>query len=451
MQFKIVVAAIGLTLSCAQVAAAPAKNIILFVGSGMGITTLTAARIYAVGEAGDLTIDTLPEGAFVKTYSNDMQVTDGAAAMSAYMTGVKGNSGVLSLAPGAAYRAPGADGASNCGGDRPATTLIELAKRAGRGAGVVSTARVTDATPAASYAHSCARQLEAQIAQALVPGGAGYNARLGAGLDVVLGGGAASFTARRDGRDLLAEMRGRGYEIVADAITLRARHDGKRLLGLFAPQDMGFDLERDPQAQPSLAEMTVAAMDVLARNRKGYVLVVDGGRIDHALHATQAHLALQEVAAFDAALKAALDKARERDPQLRETLIVATADHDHTLLLNGYSMITGKTTPDNPGVLGVLKRYNTRQPAKDLDGATYTTIAFGTGEHRAPGPRKPLTDAEVTAPGYHNEANFQTAPGAEAHGGTDVYLGAIGRHADTFKGTLDNTRIFDLLKKAGGL
>jgi alkaline phosphatase len=86
-----------------------ARNVIFFLGDGMGINTLTAARIYAVGEAGELTIDTLPESAFVKTYSNDAQVTDSAASMSAYMTGVKQNNGVISMSGDTMAIAPAAD------------------------------------------------------------------------------------------------------------------------------------------------------------------------------------------------------------------------------------------------------------------------------------------------------------------------------------------------------
>ena len=440
------------------------RNVIFFLGDGMGLTTMTAARIYAVGEEGDLTLDTLPEVAFIKTYSNNAQVTDSAASMSAYMTGVKMNNDVVSMTGETRAIDPTAHGANACGSGngRPVTTLIELAKQDGRSAGVVTTTRVTHATPAATYAHICHRDLELDIAAMLVPGGAGYNATLGNGLDVVLGGGTDYFlpTARggkrADGRDMIKEMTARAYVYAANANDLRAldARRTERLLGLFAGSHLGYDLERDAAREPSLAEMTVKAMDVLAQNRKGYFLMVEGGRIDHALHDSNAHKALQDVVAFDAALKAAIAKARDTDPELKNTLIVATADHDHTLLLNGYARRTGKTTPSNPGVLGLVHRYSNGALARDLDGAPYAIIGFGAGEHRINSSRASqagLDDATVSAANYQQEAVVQTPTGDETHGGTDVFLGAIGRGAESFRGTLDNTRVFDLVRAAAGL
>ena len=112
---------------------AAARNVIFFLGDGMGITTLTAARIYAVGEDGALTIDTLPETAFVKTYSNDAQVTDSAPSMSAYMTGVKTNNEVISMSPDTKAIEPTASLTGNCGANngKSATTLLEIAKAQG--------------------------------------------------------------------------------------------------------------------------------------------------------------------------------------------------------------------------------------------------------------------------------------------------------------------------------
>ncbi|MGZ8315251.1 MAG: alkaline phosphatase, partial [Telluria sp.] len=164
-----------------QAAADAPKNILFFLGDGLGINTMTAARIYAVGEDGQLTLDTLPESAFVKTFSNDAQVTDSAASMSAYMTGVKPNNGVIAMSADTVAHAPGLDAqgrklVSRCGNGTAVATLAELAKQRGMSAGVVTTTRVTDATPAATYAHACTRELETGIAAALVPGGAGYNA-----------------------------------------------------------------------------------------------------------------------------------------------------------------------------------------------------------------------------------------------------------------------------------
>lgn len=437
-----------------------ATNVIFFLGDGMGLNTLTAARIYAVGEDGELTIDTLPESAFVKTFSKNAQVTDSAASMSAYMTGVKQDNGVISMSADTRSIAPGPGLASRCENGQPAVTLAELAKRHGMAAGVVTTTSVTDATPAAAYAHACHRKLETDIAAALVPGGAGFNPALGSGLDVVFGGGAQFFLPpakggkRSDGRDLLAELQGRGWRVASSPAQLAALAPDARApaIGLFAPSELSYDAIRDPARQPSLTEMTTRAIDILARRPNGFFLVVEGGLIDRALHATLAKRALQETVSYNAALKAAIDKMQAIDPGLKHTLIVATADHDHTLLLNGYSPRTGRTTPTNPGVLGLVRNVADHAPRLDKDGAPLTIIGFGTGEHRVDGSRaqQKLTDEIASADDYHQEAVIRVRPGTETHGGTDVYLGATGAGAELFRGTIDNTRVFSLIKTAAG-
>jgi alkaline phosphatase len=441
-----------------------AKNVIFFLGDGMGINTLTATRVYAVGESGELTIDTLPESAFVKTFSNDAQVTDSAASMSAYMTGVKQNNGVISMSTETIAASPGPDGASRCTNGQRVDTLLELARRQGLAAGIVTTTSVTDATPAATYAHACHRKLQSDIAAMMVPGGAGYNQALsvaqGEGLDVVFGGGAQYFLPaarggkRGDGRDLLAELRGRGYRVVSDTAGFAALAPASQpVIGLFAQDHLAFDAERDPARQPGLPEMARKAITLLSERGgdQGFFLMVEGGLIDHALHDSRAKRALQETVQYDAALKAAIDEMQKRDPGLKNTLIVATADHDHTLLINGYSPRSGKTTDTSPGVLGLVRTIPDGKPRLDKDGAPFTILGFGTGSNRVNGSRAAqagLTDAIVSADGYRQEAAIRT--GSETHGGADVFLGAIGAGSETFRGTIDNTRVFSLIKEAAG-
>ena len=450
---------------------AAGKNIIFFLGDGMGMTTMTAARIYSVGETGDLTMDTLPESAFVKTYSNNAQVTDSAPSMAAYMTGVKMNNEVISMSPDTMAFDPtgknylnGTD--STCptsGNGTPVTTLLELAKAASLATGVVTTTRVTHATPAVTYAHICHRDAENTIAAQIVPGGAGYNSKLSDGVDVLLGGGRQFFlpTAaggkRTDSRDLTAELTKQGYTYVSD----KAGFDGvsvsdkTRLVGLFTSSHMAYDLDRNPAAEPSLAEMTSKAIDILTSKKngtsaKGMFLMVEGGRIDHALHETTAKKALQDTVAFDTAIKTAISKMSLIDPGLKNTLIVVTADHDHTLVLNGYAARTGATTASNPGVLGLLKNFVTGLNSTDTAGNPFTIIGFGNGENR-PATRGALTDAQVADNLYHQEAVIPMAVGSETHGGTDVFLGAIGLGAENFTGVITNTDVFGLIRKSIGL
>lgn len=457
------------------------KNLIFFLGDGYGIVPMTAARIYAEGESGSLQIDQFPESAFIKTYSNDAQVTDSAPSMAAYMTGVKSNNEVISMTPDTKASDPsgkpyvsGADSTCPASGNGSAVeTLLELAKSAGRGTAVVTTTRVTHATPAATYAHICHRDGENSIAAQMVPGGAGFNPALGDGVDVVLGGGwqnflpkgAADGSARSDTRDLTAELKAKGYQYVTKTADLAAvPATTTKLLGLFNKGHMNFDLDRDPAKEPSLAQMTEKAIDVVARNPKGFFLMVEGGRIDQALHPTYARRALQDAKAFDDAIKSAIDKMKVIDPELKNTLIVVTADHDHTLVMNGYAALTGKTTDTHPGILGLMRNYADAQdenggykdlatvaPSRDADGRPFTTLVFGNGENRVQGNRNTqsdLSDQQVFDKDYHQEAAIRMAAGGETHGGADVFLGAMGLGAGTFHGTLDNTKVFDLCKIA---
>jgi alkaline phosphatase len=442
------------------------KNVLFFLGDGMGMTTMTAARIYKVGESGELTMDTLPETAFIKTFSANSQVTDSAPSMSAYMTGVKMNNEVLAMsaqtsafdvATGKDYFA-GAD--STCpasGNGTPATTLLELAKAAGRATGVVTTTRITHATPAATYAHLCHRDGENTIAAQLVPGGAGFNPALLDGVDVVFGGGVRHFlpkdaagSSRTDSRDLVAEMKKASYSFAANRTDFDKLPATGKLLGLFTASHMAYDIDRDAAKEPSLADMTGRTIDQLKSNPKGLFMMVEGGRIDHALHETTARKALQDTAAFDDAIKLAIDKMQLIDPGLRNTLIVVTADHDHTLVLNGYAALTGKTTDTSPGVLGLLRNYADGALALDKDKNPFTIIGFGNGENR-PATRGALLDAQVGDKNYHQEAAIPTAAGSETHGGADVFLGAIGAGAERFAGVMDNTAVFGLIRKAAGL
>jgi alkaline phosphatase len=382
------------------------------------------------------------------------------------MTGVKMNNDVISMSTetaafdvaGASYLV-GADGTCPATNGKPVTTLLELAKAAGRGTGVVTTTRITHATPAATYAHICHRDAENTIAAQMVLGGAGYNPALADGIDVVLGGGRRHFlpsttsgSKRTDSRDLLAEMAAKGYTVAATRAEMVAAGTapGQRLLGLFTMDHMAYDLDRVPANEPSLAEMTGKAIDVLKNNGKGFFLMVEGGRIDHALHSTNARRALQDTVAFDDAIQAAIDRLQVIDPGLKNTLIVVTADHDHTMVLNGYAKRTGPTTATSPGVLGLVKNVITGANVTDTGANPFTIIGFGNGESR-PATRTALTDAQVADVDYHQESVIPMPAGGETHGGTDVFIGATGLGAPSFTGIIENVEVFGLVRKAAGL
>ncbi|MFL6658764.1 MAG: alkaline phosphatase [Massilia sp.] len=464
MKRTLITAALLLTYGAAQ-AAGEAKNIIFFLGDGMGPTTVTASRIYKYGEDGSLTMDKLERTARIKTYSNDAQTTDSAPSMAAYMTGVKMNNEVISMSPETVATAPSKDvngnlGVNNCaatGNGTAVQTILELAKSKGKAVGSITTTELTHATPAATYSHICNRNAQYAIAAQAVPGGAGFNTALGDGVDVLMGGGRNHFTpfdsvtnkaGRADGRNLLTELAAKGYTVGATKADLAAAPNNKKFIGLFSSKGhLEYELDRsatppvgEGATQPSLAEMTTKAMDILSQNAGGYFLMVEGGRIDHALHGTNAKRALVDTIAFDDAIKAALDKAKLTDPTLANTLIVVTADHDHTMAFNGY----GKR--GNP-ILDITRNYKDGQPLKDADGNNYTTLVFGNGPNR-PDLRANLDSATVLADNYLQETGVRLA--SETHGGGDVKLLATGAAAKTFKGTLDNTRVFALLKTAFG-
>jgi alkaline phosphatase len=448
---------------CAQ-AAGEAKNVIFFLGDGMGPTTITAARIYQYKEEGLLNFERLERTARIKTYSNDAQTTDSAPSMSAYMTGYKMNNDVLSMSTNTIAVAPGMDANHNLGIDhcvagngQPVPTILELAKAKGKAVGSITTTELTHATPAATYAHSCHRDAQYQIAAQAVPAGAGYNTALGDGVDVLMGGGRNHFTpydaltnpkGRADGRNLLSEAAAAGYTVAGTKAEMAAAPNGKKFIGLYSSKShLEYELDRtavpprgEGAVQPSLAEMTGKAIDILSQNKNGYFLMVEGGRIDHALHGTNAKRALVDTIAFDDAVKAAIDKIKLTDPGLSNTLIVVTADHDHTMTFNGY----GKR--GNP-ILDITRGYKDGQPLKDADGNTYTTLVFGNGPNR-PNLRTNLDSAAVLADNYQQESGVRLA--RETHGGGDVKLLASGAGAGLFKGTLDNTKVFALLKSAFG-
>ena len=453
------VLALAASAACQAHAAGEAKNVIFFLGDGMGPTTVTATRIYKVGEAGRLTMESLKRTARIKTYSNDAQTTDSAPSMSAYMTGVKMNNEVISMSQdtkasdstGKGY-VTGSD--STCpatGNGTPATTLLELAKAAGKSVGAVTTTRLTHATPAATYSHICHRDGENQIAAQGAPGNTLFNAALKDGVDVLLGGGRRHYlpqgttgSKRTDTTDLTAQFTAAGYSYVTTGTQLAAIDPAStgKLLGLFNLDHMNYELDRVKKSvdEPSLADMTEKAIRVLQKNGKGYFLMVEGGRIDHALHGTNAKRALEDAGAFDEAIKRALGTV-----DLSNTLIVVTADHDHTMTINGYPR------KGNP-ILGVSNDIKTGQPQLAADGLPYTTLVFGNGGTPRKAARDNVAAVDTAADDYLQEVGVQLGtPGSETHGGGDVMLFSSGPGSAPLKGTLDNTKVFGVVKTAMGL
>jgi alkaline phosphatase len=485
-----------------------ARNVILFVGDGMGIPTVTAARIRAgqlaggSGEEYSLSFDRFPYTAFSKTYTVDHQVPDSAGTMTAIATGVKTRSGTLGVNENVAM----GDFAAVAGNSL--ATILDIAESRGMATGIVTTTRVTHGTPAALYAKSADRQWEddadmAASNQAARDAGFPDIARqlveysIGDGIEVVLGGGRTSFLPgaiadpehegvkgrRLDGRDLVGEWteRAPGGKFVWNRVQLLDLDPTSttRLLGLFEPEEMAYEWQRsnDPGGEPSLTEMTQAAIRVLARDPDGFFLMVEGGRIDHAHHQGNAYTALGETIEFANAVQAAVAMT---DPA--DTLVIVTADHGHALSISGYARrgnpILGLVErPYAPSELGVPERSLER----DACGRPYTTLAYANGpghmqpcrtatppvssEHSesremgkpsaadggttavpTPNCRPDLTNTDTTAPDYLQEGLIPLT--SETHSGEDVPIYATGARAAMVHGTIEQSVIFHLMLEA---
>ncbi|MFT7008110.1 MAG: alkaline phosphatase [Colwellia sp.] len=471
-----------------------AKNVILFVGDGMGVSTLTAARILEgqrkgmLGEENSLSFEKFPFSGFAKTYNVDAQTPDSAGTMTAMMSGIKTDAGVL----GVDADIQRGECASVAGNEM--LTALELAEIAGKATGIISTARITHATPAAAYAKSAERNWEdisdmpadavtagcEDIALQLVNFEANLEARMVGvdvdGIDVVMGGGRRHFLPkdaaynsidaqsekegdRSDGRDLTAEWQ--ATYSAGDYVIDQASFDAidpeatTRLLGLFNESHMQYEADRanDVAGEPSLSEMTSKAIDILDNNKKGFFLTVESGRIDHAHHAGNAYNALNDTIEFAKAVQMAIDNT---NPE--ETLILVTADHSHVFTIAGYPK------RGNP-ILGKVVGVGKTEASLATDGMPYTTLGYTNGrgyqnlgaetdadvayDLDISAGRVDLTTIDTTTVGFHQEALVPRS--SETHAGEDVAIFASGPGAHLVTGTNEQSLIFHIMNYAAGL
>lgn len=443
-----------------------AKNVILFVADGMGLSTITAARIYQgqlrgePGEENYLPFEEWGHSALVKTYNENAQVPDSAGTATAMHTGVKSHIGAISVYARQTFpEACGEDA------DLPVTTL-ERAEEYGMATGVVSTARITHATPASAYAHVPDRGWEADgsvpqeakeagcrdIAQQLIDTRSASDSGSGSGNgpEVVLGGGRAAFTPadhdgyRQDGQDLTqvwADMDG-VYVETADDFRAIADDDTRPVLGLFTRSHMAYEHDRDDAEEPSLAEMTQFAIERLSQDEDGYYLLVEAGRVDHAHHMTNAFRALNDALAFSDAVEAA---ANMTDPE--DTLIIVTADHSHVFTIAGYprrgNPILGLVHPAAPDLSDAPT-----PPLPAQDGRPYTTLGYHNGPNRREIDTEALTQEQVLDPDYRQETAIPM--GSETHAGEDVIAFARGPWAHLVDGTMEQHTLNRIITFAYG-
>lgn len=457
----------------------------------MGISPLTAARILKgqqegnSGEEGYLSFETFPFSAQVKTYNVDAQTPDSAGTMTAMISGLKTDVGVIGVDEDIER--------GNCStvAGNEVVTAIELAEIKGLSTGIVSTARITHATPAATYAKSANRNWEdvSDMPEDAVTGGCKdiadqlvnfetyveerYPGVDIDGIEVAMGGGRRHFLPkdeafnspdarssvegdRTDGRDLTAEWQARyengvyvydqaGFDAIGADTT-------ERVFGLFNESHMNYeaDRENDIAGEPSLAEITAKAIDVLDNNENGFLLMVESGRIDHGHHAGSAYNALTDTIEFAEAVQAAVDATSAED-----TLILVTADHSHVFTIAGYPK------RGNP-ILGQVVSVGSDAPSLAADNLPYTTLGYTNGRgFRDLGTE---TDADVTygldpvtgrvdtsaidttQSGYHQEATIPTS--SETRAGEDISLHTMGPGSQFAQGVVEQSVVFHLIDQA---
>jgi len=467
-----------------------AKNVILFVGDGMGISTLTAARILKgqdsgqSGEEGLLSFESFPATALVKTYNVDAQTPDSAGTMTAMMSGLKTDVGVI----GVDEDIERGDCSTVAGNE--VVTALELAEIKGLSTGVISTARITHATPAATYAKSADRNWEdvSDMPEAAVTGGCediasqliNFESNLEArykvsvdGIEVAMGGGRRHFLPkdaaansadasssvegdRTDGRNLVTEWTEQytngTYVMDQSGFDAIDTENTERVLGLFNESHMQYEKDRgnDIAGEPSIAEMTEKAIKILDNNDKGYFLMVESGRIDHGHHAGNAYNALYDAIAFSDAVATAKSLSNDED-----TLILVTADHGHVFTIAGYPK------RGNP-ILGKVVAVGADEPSVANDGMPYTTLGYSNGRgmmdlgsetnadagysQAVNDGRQDLSLIDTESAGFHQETTVPLS--SETHSGEDISLHATGPGSHLVQGVIEQSTLFHVMNKS---
>ena len=454
---------------------AVAKNVILFVGDGLSVAHRTAARIMAKGlvegrYGGELTIDDMPHMALVSTSGTDSVVTDSANAMSAYSTGHKTCVNALGIY---CSRAKG-----NLSHPK-VETIGEIVKRkGGLSVGVITNTEIEDATPAGIVAHTRRRADFNDIVKMF------FDTKP----DVIMGGGSPNFlpkstpgSKRTDEDNYIEKFKAEGYAFASTATEMRqASKDGKsKLLGLFNTSnvDGAYDLKfnkgstsRFPD-QPDLVEQTKIAIDMLSKNDKGFMLMVESGRIDKYAHSLDWERSVYDTILLDNAVKAAKEFADKRN----DTLIIVVPDHAHMV------GIIGTYDDDLPGVtprekLGVYEKSKFPQYQPDKNGypeavdlkqrlaftfGSYPDHCFDARPHlngefvpAVPGPEKGAyvtNETTCTNTSVRVTGNLPVEANAGVHAADDVILTAMGPGSEAFRGRIDNTRVFRIMATALGL
>ncbi len=444
-----------------------AKNVILLIADGNGIATNYATRIFAgqqmgkLGEEHILPHEAFPYLALVKTYNVNAQTPDSAPTASAINTGVKSNFTTINVSENAV-----AGDCSTYDGNELGL-FAEVVTEAGKSVGIVSTARLTHATPAAVYAKTVHRNWESEVPEGCTAqkdiGAQLFDAMQSGTIDLAMGGGRRSFLPdgleppeggtgrRKDGRNLIEESIAAGVQYAFDTETANGLNlDGSTpVLAIFEDSHMKYEHDRTDEDEPSLADLTRMAIEYLSNNEDGYYLEVEAGRVDHANHDGNLHRTMTDGLAFAEAIAVADELTDDAD-----TLIIVTADHSHALIFNGYC---GRGTPIT-GLCYAVDDNNVRHSdelrlASDgkpypvagyLNGAGSVLIEQGDGSYF--GTRPVLDQETATDPEYLQQALIPMS--SETHSGEDVAVYAKGPWAHLFDGTVEQNYIFHVMNHA---
>lgn len=440
-----------------------AKNTILFMGDGMGITTITAARILEGqmrGERGEenvLSWERFPWSAQSKTYNVNSQSADSGACATAYLCGVKTNQELIGIDETGKW-----DYCGSLTEENKLISILTLAENSGMSTGFVTTARVTHQSVSPLYAHSVSGDWESDkdkseqakdvasncpdIALQLVE----YPHRM----EVIFAGGREKMTStnhsdpeypgetgeRLDGRNLIDEWKDKypNSEYVWNKTAFEKIDPEKvdRVMGLFERDHMNYEVDRlnDTAGEPSIAEMTEMAIKILKKNPKGYFLFVEGARIDHGHHANRAVRALYDAVALAKAVDKAVSMVNRDD-----TLLIATADHSHVFTVGGYPK------RGNP-IFGLVMNIYENRPNLGDDDKPYTTLGYANGLGGINGTRENLTGVNTGDADFRQQATVLRYK--ETHGLEDVGIYADGPGAYLFHGVVEQQYIFHVMDHA---
>ncbi|MEK5142965.1 MULTISPECIES: alkaline phosphatase [Paenibacillus] len=420
------------------------KNVIILIPDGMANDATALARWY---KGSSLTLDSMASG-MVRTHSADAPIADSAPAGTAFATGHKSHTGYVGVLPDEATM-PGQQPIAAGDAKKPVASILEASKLAGKSTGIIATSEIMHATPADFTAHYPDRKNYDALSMQQA-----YN-----GVDVVLGGGGKFLEAagRKDGQDLVAQIKDQGYDFVTTPEGLKNSTSSK-LWGSFSPEALAYNLDRDASKEPSLAEMTSKAIDVLSKNDKGFFLMVEGSKVDWAAHANDPTGIISDVLSFDDAVKVAVDYAKQN----QNTVVVAVTDHGNGGLTIGSSDTTSNydKTPLASFIDPLKKAKLTGEGLEAKLNADRSNIKevlstyFGITD---------LTDEEVKTIKDAKEGSMNYAVGpiiskranigwtTGGHTGGDVVLYTYAPNGDRPTGVIDNTDVNKYMTRVLGL